>query len=1548
MKRFQTLLLLLVGLMFSYSAATSQVITQPLTNSPGQYNYDANTLTEANWTTFARTEVGTVTSVSVTFTWQTDFFPDEGSLRIRHPDMTVFNLINLGVTSSGVTIAANSTTTYTLPVTAFNNKTVAGTWAVFILDDYGDGGHAVTNATVTINYTVPPMVYTSSTTLGITNAVAPGTTNAPIIAVQVVTSGVASPLNATSFTFSTGTTLPANISNARVYYTGTSGTFATTTQFGTVVAAPNGVFTVTGTQALATGNNFFWLTFDVAGTAPNGALINATCNSLIVDAISRTPTVTAPTTAREVVSPFSGTYNVGTGNTYTTLGAILNHISAVGMTGNVNIFLTSNTTETVQATLATPPTGANFTLTIKPAAGVNPNVTINHTGQALFTNGFNNLIIDGSNTVGGTTKNLTFTHTNTTSATAHGLFIQNANNVTVKNVNIMNGTAALGNAAIVFAAVTNGTIENNTITRAGNGIVVQNACNNITIIKNTIGSTTPANTVSNIGMNFTAGTGFAHAVTGLTVEDNEIAGMVYSGGAASAFHFGLSVGIVHNGTFRRNVVRNMTNSLGHNIGIFVNGAAGTNNLNLLFANNVIRDFVGDAANGNMFGTYLLNANNVNFYHNTYFFGTTTTGFYVLGNRIAGGCSNLRFNNNIMHVDPGTTAKIVHYCDDAQSVNPFVTLNNNIYNLTAGFSFGRFAPGFHATLGAWTTALGNGANNSDQQSKMKIPAFAGVGAPWLAGAAVGDADYIVPLLPTVTTDFDNETRTAELNYAGADIAVPTFAVTTNLDASRIVCVGGTTSYLAIAEHTGWADGVSRTATGAWTYEWYKNGSPLVPDQYMTVTGQTLIFNNARTEHTGNYQLKMMRFNGHIMSGNAYLDVQSPITVSNLNPIGACIGAADVILSVSTTGTVTSYQWQKEAAAGVFNNIAGATGASFAIPLADPVAATGNYRVKVFGPGNCGPVEVVSNVAPVILTQSLSAATVTSVGDPANICEESDIMLTANATGTITGFQWQKIINGVWVNINALDNPTAAQATLVLPFAKPENSGSYRAVIYGSPQCPVNVLNTPQIDITVWPLFKFDYQPQSQVLCEGNQINLNVIGVGDISGYQWYVDGKPIDAAKNPTAATAFLEIKNANYLMSGSYSCMLLVTDCMGVNRPEFSAPAEVYIMSKTVITKQPRNTAVKLGNVARFQVEAHHKGLTPPFYRDKFQWYRFNALSNTSTMIVDNERISGAQSSMLSIRDVQPTDFAHSGDYYYVVIDGQCGSVTSAKAELTESMEETLTILTHPVDATVCELGSVVFEVEAESSAHANLKYQWYLDGGKLDNDANISGATTAKLTIANATLYHVGEYTVKITWTEEALEVTSDGAMLDVDPLPVILTQPETPQNLTVGKDLELEVLASDALYYQWYKDGVELTGETFNTLTILSVDAPDAGVYSVEVSNDCGAVMSIDVDVTVTKAGTTGLRDEARGIKLHNVSPNPASDMAVVRFEMTEIAPVRISLIDETGREVAVIFNGDANIGENRVEISSVANNLISGSYFVVLNSRGERLVTKFVVVK
>ncbi|UZR99265.1 choice-of-anchor L domain-containing protein [Chondrinema litorale] len=148
-----------------------------------------------------------------------------------------------------------------------------------------------------------PMIYVSSTTTQNTDNVEQGSTDAQIIGIEVVTSGVANPLAITSLAFNTtGSTNTTDISNAKIYYTGTSNTFATTSQLGGTINSPNGSFTINGSQQLEEGTNYFWLVYDVDANATANNVLDAQLNSITVGGSNQTPSITSPAGNRTITT----------------------------------------------------------------------------------------------------------------------------------------------------------------------------------------------------------------------------------------------------------------------------------------------------------------------------------------------------------------------------------------------------------------------------------------------------------------------------------------------------------------------------------------------------------------------------------------------------------------------------------------------------------------------------------------------------------------------------------------------------------------------------------------------------------------------------------------------------------------------------------------------------------------------------------------------------------------------------------------------------------------------------------------------------------------------------------------------------------------------------------------------------------------------------------------------------------------------------------------------------------------------------------------------
>lgn len=169
-------------------------------------------------------------------------------------------------------------------------------------------------------------------------------------------------------------------------------------------------------------------------------------------------------------------------------------------------------------------------------------------------------------------------------------------------------------------------------------------------------------------------------------------------------------------------------------------------------------------------------------------------------------------------------------------------------------------------------------------------------------------------------------------------------------------------------------------------------------------------------------------------------------------------------------------------------------------------------------------------------------------------------------------------------------------------------------------------------------------------------------------------------------------------------------------------------------------------------------------------------------------------------------------------------------------------ITNHPADQTVTPGQAVTLSVTAAGSG--TLAYQWVKDG------VDIPGATASNLTVASVTLSDSAAYSCKVTSSLNgtlASATSRAGRLAVVTDLPVITAQPA---DLTVkaGDPAAFSVVATNALGYQWYKDGYPLQGATGSTCTLpMAIAGDDNATLSVAVINPRGQVMSAPAKLRV-----------------------------------------------------------------------------------------------------
>ena len=194
---------------------------------------------------------------------------------------------------------------------------------------------------------------------------------------------------------------------------------------------------------------------------------------------------------------------------------------------------------------------------------------------------------------------------------------------------------------------------------------------------------------------------------------------------------------------------------------------------------------------------------------------------------------------------------------------------------------------------------------------------------------------------------------------------------------------------------------------------------------------------------------------------------------------------------------------------------------------------------------------------------------------------------------------------------------------------------------------------------------------------------------------------------------------------------------------------------------------------------------------------------------------------------------------YTVEITGDCGTIISTGIAVTVGTATSITTQPSLANTVLCPTDNLALNVVATGD---NLSYQW-------KRDATNVGTDSPSLSITGITAADAGTYSVEITG--DCGTVISTGVAITVGTATAITTQPSLAvTDLCPSDALALSVVATgDNLSYQW-KRGTTNVGTNSPNFSIAGVVAADAGMYTVEITGDCGAVTSTSVSVTV---GTT-----------------------------------------------------------------------------------------------
>jgi hypothetical protein len=380
------------------------------------------------------------------------------------------------------------------------------------------------------------------------------------------------------------------------------------------------------------------------------------------------------------------------------------------------------------------------------------------------------------------------------------------------------------------------------------------------------------------------------------------------------------------------------------------------------------------------------------------------------------------------------------------------------------------------------------------------------------------------------------------------------------------------------------------------------------------------------------------------------------------------------------------------------------------------------------------------------------------------------------------------------------------SLIISNTSALDEGNYFVEVYDNCHLilskKVNVTTqTNTIEITSQPI-------AAQSICEGLDVAMEVQTSGATpTSYQWFKDGNEVLFSNSNNLTLLFTNAQTA-----GNYYVEIYGGSC-GTLTSETSV---VTMKAATSITTQPVSTSSCLGGSVALNVVAQGEGTL------SYEWKE-----NGTTL--------SEISASLTVNSVSSTND------YTVTVNGECGSVTSNVANIT--LKTATAITTHPQSQESCSGPTVSISVNATGD---NLSYQWKKDG------ADLTGQTAFFITFFAVNPSDAGDYSVDVSGT--CGDITSNTATITVNPATTITAQPIS-ANVCIGGSQNFEVQASGSgtLSYQWKKDGIDLLGQTASTLTLSNLNTNDNGDYSVNVTSDCGSILSDIATLAVSQISTT-----------------------------------------------------------------------------------------------
>ena len=611
----------------------------------------------------------------------------------------------------------------------------------------------------------------------------------------------------------------------------------------------------------------------------------------------------------------AGTYYIGVAGSgpggtdpeFASLKAACDTLNISNVSANTTFFITSNLVEPANVSIGIDP--GDFTVTFKPYTGTVDTITFTQVADNVGVSGgwvlgtpslaissatnyglvtTENIVIDGSNTVGGTTRDLIIrTITGVNGNTNPIRVIGDVNNSVLKNLVVRTGQSVSYGISITnrfFAATGNWTPDNFTVTNCD--------------VANTLSTTAQGVAISNSGTPTAFPTGIEFSYNDIVARTRGI--FINYGGDANIFNNNITVNQTTTGYFSDGI---LTLSIGD-----------TSNVINIYNNKFVLISTANATTGT-YGIAAIEPGSRGIYniYNNMITGFTTTTSTTNPNCILNGIRvtsalpkvNLYFNTiymNNLSITPGTGT--VMYAGIYMTNGTVVAKNNIVQSDESDFpNYAIYRSGTNGTLqsdynnfycsdttngfvGYWNTAATKTLANWQTASGLDANSL-NVLAPFASASDLHIPDGTITLLESagtpialVTTDIDGQPR----NLSNPDIGADEFAGLLLINApSNLTAVADTFAVL-----LSWTDN-STNELGFYIER--KNGDTLSVDPYVvidTVGADAVSYNDlGRTPNT-TYTYRVQAFN--LLGVSPY---SNEVTATTIIPVELTSFAASLV-------------------------------------------------------------------------------------------------------------------------------------------------------------------------------------------------------------------------------------------------------------------------------------------------------------------------------------------------------------------------------------------------------------------------------------------------------------------------------------------------------------------------------------------------------------------------------------------------------------------------------------------------------------------------------